>query len=254
MNGTLFLVSMPIGNPEDITLRALRVLREAALIAAEDAHITRSFLHLHRIPTEVLSYRPRHVPVPKGEELGSAGEREEPDRIPCSNAEIGSDASVLGRIRALLASGRDVAAVCDAGTPLLADPGARLVHQALGWGAKVVPVPGPSAALAALVVSDLPTGRFAFDGFPPRSRADRQAFFTALQGETRTIILYETRRYLRSTLQALSASLGPNRRMALARSLTTPAESLFRGSLAEALFHIQPEPPHGEYVLILSPR
>jgi 16S rRNA (cytidine1402-2'-O)-methyltransferase len=237
MSGIFYIVSTPIGNPEDITLRALRILREVPLIIAEDARITRQLLHHHAITTEVISYRPRR----------STPETNKSQRLTTPD-------EVCERLRILLSSGQSAALVCDVGTPTIADPGNHLILTTISWGATLVPIPGPTAALAALVVSGLSTGRFAFDGFPPRARADRQAFFSSLQSETRTLILYETRPYLRSTLKSLTAMLGPDRTIVIARNLTTSTETLFQGSLGDAQTHFLPEPPRGEYVLILSPR
>ena len=246
MAGTLYIVSTPIGNPEDITLRALRTLREVTLIGAEDARITRQLLQHYGIVTEVVTYRTR-LNSPSPPAPAKPGEEE------MVNFLLDGDGSSSNRILGLLHSGHSVALVCDAGTPTLADPGHRLISAALALGAKLVPVPGANAALTTLVVSDLPTGRFAFDGFPPRGRADRQAFFAGLKAETRTLILYETRPYLRSTLQTLLTVLGAEHRITIAQNLTMPSESFFRGTLSKAIATLLPHPPRGEYVLILAP-
>jgi 16S rRNA (cytidine1402-2'-O)-methyltransferase len=221
-HGALYLVSTPIGNPEDISLRALRVLREAALIVAEDARVTRRLLGQFGIATETLSYQQRARPA------------------------------TMRMARGCLRAGKSVAFVCDAGTPGVADPGLELVHAALALGAVVSPVPGAAAALAALVTSGLPTGRFVFEGFPPRARADRAAFFAALSQETRTIALYESPAYLRATLEALSGVFGPTHPVAVARNLTRSSEAVFRGTLGEAVTHFPPRPPQGEYTLVVG--
>lgn len=222
MGGVLYVVSTPIGNAEDITLRALRTLREVDLIAAEDSRITRRLLERHGIVTELCTYRARA--------------QRDPTEM----------------LTARLQAGARIALVCDAGTPLIADPGARLIAIALACDLPVVPVPGPVAALAALAISGLPTQRFVFEGFPPRSRTDRQTFFAALALEPRTLLLYETRSHLRSTLETLQAILGPERRIVVAQDLTTPTERLYRGALAEICARLLPTPPRGEYTLVVA--
>jgi 16S rRNA (cytidine1402-2'-O)-methyltransferase len=220
--GCLFVVSTPIGNPDDISLRALHVLRTAAVIAVEDIRVTRKLLHHFQIDTPLVSYRPRS---------------QKDDTQP-----------LLDRITA----GQDIALVCDAGTPVLADPGLALIGAAQAQGIRIVPIPGASALLAALVASGLVSGRFAFDGFPPRARTDRQQFFIGLKEEKRAIILYESRRYLRDTLQSLLPIFGPLRPVALARNLTLETESIFYGTLRDACTISQSSLPGGEYVLVIG--
>jgi 16S rRNA (cytidine1402-2'-O)-methyltransferase len=221
MPGTLYVVSTPIGNLEDVTLRALRVLREVDLICAEDTRVTRKLLSRYDIRTPLTSYH-RH----------SATEKE---------------AEVVAR----LASGASVALVSDAGTPGVSDPGDRLVAATIAAGVAVVPVPGPSAALTALVVSGLGTGRFAFDGFPPRNRSDRRAFFEALRPERRTIVLYEAPTRIRQTLEDLVAVLG-NRRVAVGRELTKAFEEVYRGTLHAALERFGTGPARGEFTIVVE--
>lgn len=220
--GTLYLVSTPIGNLEDISLRALRVLRQVRLVAAEDARITRKLLDHFAIPTQVLTYR-LHSRCNQTEEL-----------------------------LACLRAGQEIALVSDAGTPAIADPGSRLIAAAIAQGVPVVPIPGPVAAISALVVSGLPTGRFAFDGFPPRPRADRQAFFASLARETRTILLYEKASCLHATLEDLLSALGPDRALAIARDLTKPGETIYRGTLGQAIPPFRRRKPRGEFVLVIA--
>jgi 16S rRNA (cytidine1402-2'-O)-methyltransferase len=220
--GTLYLVSTPIGNLEDISLRALRILREVPLIAAEDARVTRKLLAHFGIGTEVVSYRPSRQPQQTETLLAS------------------------------LQAGRALALVSDAGTPAIADPGASLITAAIARGLPVQPVPGPVAALSALVASGLPVGRFAFDGFPPRRRADRRAFFVALARESRTLLLYESPAYLLATLRDLLAALGRERPIVIARDLTRPGETCFRGTLAQAACHFRTHTPRGEYTLVIG--
>jgi 16S rRNA (cytidine1402-2'-O)-methyltransferase len=223
MLGTLYLVATPIGNPDDISFRALRILREVERIAAEDARVTRRLLDYFQIAGDIVTYPARS----QGEGL----------------------ASLLDLLRA----GRDLAYVCDAGTPGIADPGRELLLAAIRIGAGVAAVPGPVAAIAALMVSGLPAGRFAFDGFPPRARADRAAFFAGLAREPRTLLLYESPAYLPRTLADLARALGPARSLVLARDLTKRAETVFRGTLAEAAARFRSHPPRGEYALVLAP-
>ncbi|HZP84535.1 MAG TPA: 16S rRNA (cytidine(1402)-2'-O)-methyltransferase [Chthonomonadaceae bacterium] len=220
--GTLYLVSTPIGNLEDISLRALRLLREVPLIAAEDARVTRKLLDHFGIGTEVVSYRSSRQP------------------------------HQTETLLAALHAGRDLALVSDAGTPAIADPGASLITAAIARGIPVQPVPGPVAALSALVASGLPAGRFAFDGFPPRRRADRRAFFAALARESRTLLLYESPAYLPATLRDLLAALGRERPVAIVRDLTRSGETCFRGTLAQAVAHFRTHTPRGEYTLVIG--
>lgn len=220
--GTLFLVALPIGNLEDISLRAANTLQRVSVIAAENPQITRRLLIACALSTqaEIVSYRPR------------------------TNRNV--TASLLGR----LCAGEDTALVCDAGTPGIADPGYDLTHAALAAGCRVVAVPGPTAALTALIASGQPTGRFAFDGFPPRARTDRHRFFESLKTETRTLLLYESPARLRSTLAELTHVLGENRSIVILRNVTKPDEWVFRGSLSEAREALRVV-PRGEYTLVL---
>lgn len=221
MPGTLYVVSTPIGNLEDLSLRARRVLQEADLIAAENARVTRDLLRRCGLSTPVVSCGRRRD-----------GETEE-------------------ALVARLADGQTLALVCDAGTPGISDPGLALIRLALAQGAAVVPVPGPNAALAALVVSGLPAGRFAFDGFPPRARTDRHAFFQSLRHERRTLLLFETARFLRDTLERLLAVLG-DRPLIVARDMTKPTEEVYRGTLSGAIAHFRSR-LRGELTLVIGP-
>src|SRR5947209_2069729 len=162
--GRLYVVGTPIGNLEDISLRALRVLREVDLIAAEDTRVTRKLLSHFRISTPSTSYH-QH-----------------------------SSGAKARAIVETLASGKSIALVSDAGMPGVSDPGWELIREAIAGGIAVIPVPGPTAVISALAVSGLPTARFVFEGFPPRSAGERKAFFAALQTEPRTVVLYESPR------------------------------------------------------------
>jgi len=221
LTGTLYLCATPIGNLEDITLRALRVLREADLIAAEDTRRTRKLLSHYDIHTPLTSYH-EHNCRKKGK-----------------------------YILELLAAGKSVALVSDAGMPGISDPGAELVAPALESGFRVVPVPGPSAAVTALVVSGLPTGAFAFEGFLPSSQKARRDKLAALLHEQRTLIFYESPHRLRATLADIREVVG-NRRMAAARELTKQYEEVVRGTVDEVLEHFREKEPRGEFCLVLA--
>ncbi|MDI6710759.1 MAG: 16S rRNA (cytidine(1402)-2'-O)-methyltransferase [Bacillota bacterium] len=217
--GTLYLCATPIGNLEDITLRALRVLREVDLIAAEDTRRTRKLLAHYDIPTPLVSYH-AHNRESRGKEL-------------------------LARLR----DGRSIALVSDAGTPGVSDPGAALVARAVAEGVPVVAIPGASAALTALVVSGLPTARFAFEGFLPRK--GRAKVLAELARETRTLVVFESPRRVVHTLEELLAVMG-DRRVAVARELTKKFEEVFRGTLSEALAHFREREPRGEFTLVIE--
>jgi len=220
--GTLYIVSTPIGNPQDITLRAIEILRSVSVVAAENCGVTRTLLQFHGIETPIISFRSR-----------------------------GGGEAVSGLVDRLK-SGDSLALVSDAGTPILADAGNKLVRAAISCGAPVTAAPGPSAALAALVLSGSGADkRFVFDGFPPRGRSDRSAYFASLSRETRTVILYETRLYLHDTLSRLTNAIGGERTLLVARNLTKPSETLFHGSFAEAVTLFR-DPPSGEYTLVVS--
>lgn len=222
MPGTLYLVSLPIGNPDDISLRALHILRSVATIAAENVHAVAPLLARHGICSPCVSYRKR------------------------------SDRDTTAPLLLRLEQGADIALICDAGTPAIADPGQELVRAAIARNIPVEAVPGPVAAIAALVLSGLPTGRFAFDGFPPRARADRAAFFHRLVDETRTILLYESAAGLRATLQDLARVLPEERRIVLTCDLTTSRQWIFRGTLREALAQCVPRVRPGRYTLVIA--
>jgi 16S rRNA (cytidine1402-2'-O)-methyltransferase len=220
-SGTLYVVATPIGNLEDITLRALRVLREAALIAAEDTRRTRKLLAHHRIPARLVSLR----------------EHNEQARAP-----------VL--VRRLL-EGDSIALVSDAGTPGLSDPGAALVRAAADAGVAVVPVPGASAVLAALVASGLPAEPATFAGFLPAAGADRRRALEALRDLPHTLVLFEAPHRLRRTLDDLLAALG-DRRIAVARELTKVHEEVYRATLSETVRRFAAAPPRGEFTLVIE--
>ncbi len=218
--GTLYLVATPIGNLEDITLRALRVLREAPLIAAEDTRHTRKLLSHFEIPT----------PVSYHEHSGPAG---------------------IERVLSALAQG-DVALVSDAGTPAVSDPGQELVRAALAAGHPVVPIPGPSAVIAALIASGLPSDSFTFFGFLPRNSGERRAELERLRDGEPTLVLFEAPHRLLATLDDLVAVLG-DRQAALARELTKVHEEWLRGPLSQLRAHYTGGvTPRGEYTLVIA--
>lgn len=199
--GILYLCGTPIGNLEDIGLRALRVLREVRWIAAEDTRRTRKLLSHYGIRAALISYH-EHNERQKAEEI------------------IG-----------LLRQGEDVALVSDAGMPVISDPGRYLVARAAREGIRVVPVPGPSAGVLALAVSGLDARSFVFEGFLPRRRRDRRALLQKLAAEPRTLVLFEAARRARETLADMEEILGP-REMVLARELTKLHEEVVRGTVA----------------------
>jgi 16S rRNA (cytidine1402-2'-O)-methyltransferase len=218
---TLYLVATPIGNLEDITRRAQRVLAEVALVAAEDTRHSGLLL--------------RHLGLHKP--LLSLHEHNEAARIPT--------------VLAALDRGEDVALISDAGTPGLSDPGYRLVQAVWEAGHRVVPVPGASALLAALVASGLPTDRFLFLGFPPRKAAARAALLREVAAEPGTLVFFEAPTRLPAFLQDIAAVLGPERPVVVARELTKIHESFWRGTAAAAVAAFA-EPPPGEIVVLVG--
>ncbi|MFS8783135.1 16S rRNA (cytidine(1402)-2'-O)-methyltransferase [Synechococcus sp. R6-6] len=219
---SLYLVATPIGNREDITLRALRVLREVDWVAAEDTRHSGQLLKHFQISARLISYH----------------EHNAAQRIP--------------QLLKYLSAGQSVALISDAGTPAISDPGEELVRACIQAGIPVIPVPGPVAAVAALTASGLPTGRFVFEGFLPLKPSQRQARLQQLAQEERTVVLYEAPHRLRQTLQDLLDHCGPERQIVLARELTKLYESFWRGSLAAALEHCAAQPPRGEFTLLLE--
>ncbi len=219
--GTLFLVGTPIGNLADITERARTTLASVDLVAAEDTRRTRALLTSLGLRARMVSFH-------------GANERERTDHL----------------LSELLA-GRDVAVVSDAGMPGLSDPGFRLVRACAEAGIDVRVVPGPSAVVSALVVSGLPTDRFAFEGFLPRRAAERSARLEALATEPRTLVFFESPRRLSATLRAVAEALG-DRRVAVARELTKVHEEVVRGRASEVLGRFEDREPRGEIVLVVE--
>ncbi|NPA26009.1 MAG: 16S rRNA (cytidine(1402)-2'-O)-methyltransferase [Chloroflexi bacterium] len=223
MPGTLYLVATPIGNLEDITLRALRVLREADWIAAEDTRRTAQLLAHYQISTPLVRYDEH------------------------------SHARQAPRLLRALDQGQTVALVSDAGTPLLHDPGYALVRAALDAGHTVVPIPGPSAVLTALVASGLPAVPFAFAGYPPRKAAKRRRWLQDWDAWPHTLVLLEAPHRLLATLDDMAA-LWPDRALAVGRELTKRYEEFWRGTVAQAAAHFREHPPRGEFTLVLGPK
>jgi len=219
--GMLYLVATPIGNLEDISLRALRVLKEVDIIAAEDTRQTIKLLNHFEIRNTLISYH-EHNKAERGEYLIK-----------------------------LLLEGKNIALVSDAGTPGISDPGEDLVALAVKKGIEVTMVPGPVAAIAGLILSGLPTGRFVFEGFLPMNKRARRERIQNLKKETRTIILYEAPHKLYYTLQDLFGILG-DRKISMARELTKKFEEVIRCTLSEAIEMYSDKPPKGEFVLILE--
>lgn len=222
--GTLFIVSTPIGNLEDISLRALRILREAKLIAAEDTRHTRKLLNHFQIETPATAYHEH-------------------------NKLIRLDA-ILAKLR----EGQDVALVSDAGTPCLSDPGWELVRACLEEGIAVDAVPGPAAPVVALVLSGFPIQEFTYVGFPPRKKSELQAFFARLRSEAnrRPLVFFEAPHRLVATLEMALEVLG-DRPVAISRELTKLHQETRREPLSLALAHFRETEPRGEFTIVLGP-
>ena len=223
MAGTLYIVATPIGNLEDITLRALRLLREADLVAAEDTRHTRNLLAHFGITTPLIAYH--------------------------QHSEAGRVETLIHR---LSEEGQSIALVTDAGTPGVSDPGVELVQAALAAGIPVIPIPGASAALCALVGSGLPPAHFAFEGFLPRTKSALREKLGLLAAEARTLIFYEAPGRTAGTLKEMAESFGPARPAAVGRELTKKYEEFVRGPLSEVAAHFAATPPRGEITIVIA--
>ena len=222
--GTLYVVATPIGNREDITLRALKILQDVDLIAAEDTRKSGKFLSHHRIKNRLISYH----------------EHNEKKRAP----------ELLGK----LLDGTSIALVSNAGTPCVSDPGYRLVAAAIANKISVVPVPGPSAATAAMSASGLPTDSFVFIGFPPKKKGKRMKFIAELAVEPRALIFYESPRRIMAFLEEILHNMG-DRPAVLAREMTKLHEEFIRGSVSEILETMKARPEiKGECTLLVTGR
>ena len=218
MPGTLFVVATPIGNLEDITVRALRVLREVAVIAAEDTRRTAHLLARHAIATPTTSLHEHN--------------------------EAGKTASLVARLQ----RGDSIALVSDAGTPTVSDPGGLLIRAAIDAGLRVEAVPGPSAVLAALSVSGLPTGSFSFLGFPPTRSKDRKSWFERVKAVRGTIVFFESPHRIQDTLHELQREVGDCQTV-VGRELTKIHEELVRGPIKYVVEHVREG--RGEFTVVV---
>jgi 16S rRNA (cytidine1402-2'-O)-methyltransferase len=220
--GALHIVATPIGNLEDLTWRALRILREADLIACEDTRHTRKLLDHYGIETPTISYH-QHNESERAEELVEK-----------------------------LARGTTIALVSDAGMPGISDPGYRVIKLAIERGIQVIPVPGPSALTSALVGSGLPTDAFEFCGFLPAKPGQRRTALEALRNARHTVVAYEAPHRIRETLQDVAAILGRERPVVIARELTKVHEEFIRGTAGEVLARFGEREPKGEITLLIG--
>jgi 16S rRNA (cytidine1402-2'-O)-methyltransferase len=218
--GALYVVSTPIGNLDDITLRAVRILRSVDLIAAEDTRTTRVLLDHLGIRKPLISYF-------------SYNERRR-----------------SGELIASLRQGGSVAVVTDAGTPGISDPAYVVIREAIDAGIRVIPSPGASALLAALIISGLPTDRFVFEGFLPAKKG-RKTRFESLALESRTIVIYESPHRIEKTLKEVLQFMG-DRQVALVREVTKKFEEVRRGPVSQVSDALRGRPPRGEYVLVIA--
>jgi 16S rRNA (cytidine1402-2'-O)-methyltransferase len=219
--GILYVVATPIGNLEDMTLRAIRILKEVSLVAAEDTRRTRTLLNAYGIKTPLISLY---------------------DQTERSKSRL---------LIARLEEGKDVAYVSDAGTPGISDPGYILINRAFAAGVRVVPVPGVSAVIAALSVAGLPMDRFVFIGFPPARSSRRRPFLESLKNETGTLVFYESPRRLVDLVRDMGDIFG-NREMVLARELTKMFEDVRRGPIRDILASLEGSEVKGEVTLIVA--
>jgi 16S rRNA (cytidine1402-2'-O)-methyltransferase len=220
--GILYIVATPIGNLEDMTFRAIAILRSVDVIAAEDTRHTGKLLHHFQIATPQISYH----------------DHNRLSRLP----------EVLQRLQ----QGQAIALVTDAGMPGISDPGCELVKACAEAGLTIVPIPGASAVVTALSAAGLPTDRFVFEGFLPTKGQERRDRLEAMQSETRTLVLYEAPHRVRQTVQELGEVLGMERSVVVARELTKLHEQFWRGTLGEAIAYYQTREPQGEFTLVVA--
>jgi 16S rRNA (cytidine1402-2'-O)-methyltransferase len=218
----LYIVSTPIGNPDDITLRALRVLREAKTVICEERHEGARLLHQYQIENEII-------------DLNEHTERE---RIP----------ELIARLK----RGETLALISDHGTPLLADPGARLIERAIAEDISISAVPGASSLLAALVVSGLPIERFRFVGLLPAKKDARRAALARLRDERETWVVLDAPYRLNALLEDVRGALGAERKIVVACDLTLPTERVVRGTARHVIEHFQKNPFKGEFVIAIA--
>ena len=220
-SGILYICGTPIGNLEDITLRALKVLKKVKLIAAEDTRHTKKLLNHYQINTKITSYY-EYNKFKKAPYLVE-----------------------------ILKNGQDIALVSDAGMPGISDPGYVLVNLVLKDNIKIIPVPGVSALITALVVSGLPTDKFVFEGFLPRKIKERKRYFKSIENEERTVIFYETPHRLKRTLKDMLEIWG-DRKIVIARELTKKFEEMIRGNLSQIISEINTKEIKGEITLVVQ--
>ncbi len=221
--GVLYVVATPIGNLDDVTFRAVKVLQSVNLIAAEDTRHTRPLLRHYGIQTPMVAVH----------------EHNEQERLP----------ALLDRLE----SGESLALVSDAGTPLISDPGFPLVREAVRRGIRVIPIPGPSALISALSAAGLPTDRFLFAGFPPRHASRRLSWLKALTQESSTLVFYESSHRILATLSDMAQAFGETRDAVIGRELTKLHETFLRGTLSQLLTRVQEDPDQrrGEFVILI---
>lgn len=224
MTGTLYICATPIGNLEDMTLRGLRILKEADLIAAEDTRTSGHLLQHYQITTPVTSYHKFNEQT-KGDEL-------------------------IGK----LLQGKSIVLITDAGTPAISDPGEILVQKCLEQNIPVTSLPGCSACITALTLSGQSTRRFVFEGFLPQDNKEKKEVLESLKDERRTMIFYEAPHRLIRTLESLQEILGEDRSITLCRELTKKHEEVVKTTIGEALLRAKEQAPRGEYVLVAAGR
>lgn len=224
MPGTLYLCATPIGNLEDMTYRAVRVLKEVDLIAAEDTRNSIKLLNHFDIHTPMTSYH-EYNKYEKGRKLLEK-----------------------------LIEGKNIALITDAGTPGISDPGEELVRMCCEEGICVTSVPGAAACISALIISGLPTRRFAFEAFLPSDKKEREIILSGLEKEQRTIVIYEAPHRLVKTLKLLKKVLGNERKISICRELTKKHETVYRSTLDAAELYYTEHPPKGECVLVIDGR
>ena len=219
---TLYLVGTPIGNLGDMTMRGIEVLKGVDTIAAEDTRHTGKLLHHFQIKTPQISYH----------------QHNEQQRIP--------------ELITQLQSGKSIALVTDAGMPGISDPGYLIVSACVGAGIRVIPIPGVTAVVTAVSASGLPSDRFVFEGFLPVKGQERKDRLQSVEGDSRTLVFYESPHRLRQTLADFAATFGVDRQVVLGRELTKLHEEFWRGDLAEAIDHYTKIEPQGEYSIVVA--
>ncbi len=220
MKGVLYVVSVPIGNLEDITLRALRILKEVDLIAAEDTRHTRKLLNHYDIHTKTISY--------------------------FEHNEIQRSQILIKRLE----EGENIALVPDSGTPSISDPGYIIINECISAGINIVPIPGPSAFLSALVVSGFPIHNFVFEGFLPSKKSSRIKKLKALYNEARTLVFYESPHRLLKSLADMLEIFG-DREIVIANDISKMFEEIFRGTIQQAIEKYTKNNPKGEFTIVV---